>query len=62
MEAFLVETKAAVDESIKEGQDSLKELLVELRLIKEMTNRLTMERIENRWRKLLEDKVTWSTE
>lgn len=57
MEAFLVEASQIV----KEDKEVPKSFIVELRVIREMTGRLTSHKIEKRWGNLLGG-VTWSTE
>lgn len=62
MEAFLVEADKIAKDIMKESTlKSNKSFFVELRLIKEMSNRLISKKIETRWSNLLGG-VTWSAE
>ncbi len=61
MEAFLVEADKITKEILKESIiKNNKSYFVELKLIKEMSNRLTSKKIETRWSNLLGG-VNWST-
>jgi hypothetical protein len=61
MEAFLVVADEVLRELTAKGEKTVSRLLVELKLIKEMTGKLSNHKIEKRWGKLLGE-VKWSGE
>ena len=61
MEGFLVVAEEVLREMASKGEKVDRRITLELRLIKEMTGRLTSQKIERRWGKLLGDE-RWSGE
>ena len=57
MEAFLVQAAPIAKECMKDNQG--KNFFIELKLIKEMTNRLVSKKIDVRWSNLLGG-ITWT--
>ena len=62
MEAFLVEAGSIVKDLLKESMlANNKQFFVELKLIKEMANRLTGKKIDTRWSNILNG-INWTPE